>query len=417
MREHSYESYLVSYIRMASLALDELFVQRLVDALKPLGDGLTQSSADGKPVTRVIKDGKVLVEIRRAPVKSAARMLNKLHSADDHRDKPPPRPKWNVDTVRAGVVVHDAALVHDVYSAIGRKVGPYLRVKNGFAAADASFGYRAILGNLRLESGLTVRQVFGGVDEEAWREMGLAAEKAGDSFAPTEMRAVLAALLCADGDNGSAEWMKEYNRDMPDKPLNIAAEVQIIYRPYLERGRKLSHLLYKIVRCTAVSELARDASGKRRQARELVARAEAWCMGVVPALIPTAFGLPAGWVPPAFPTGKRVLALKRRKQRDPRDRVILLGLPELSSGRPVSIALEVGPKEPLELIARELIAEFKLDQPRPGHGYYPSVDQLAHNLSELVRGYDQQIVEETARTGERPEYVPEGWVPWHDTVD
>ena len=46
-------------------------------------------------------------------------------------------------------------------------------------------------------------------------------------------------------------------------PLNIAAEVQLIYKPYLERGRKLSHLPYKVVRCAAPSELARDAGGKR----------------------------------------------------------------------------------------------------------------------------------------------------------
>ena len=46
-------------------------------------------------------------------------------------------------------------------------------------------------------------------------------------------------------------------------PLNIAAEVQLIYRPYLDRGRKLSHLPYKVVRCAAPSELARDAGGKR----------------------------------------------------------------------------------------------------------------------------------------------------------
>ena len=39
--------------------------------------------------------------------------------------------------------------------------------------------------------------------------------------------------------------------------------MQLIYKPYLERGRKLSHLPYKVVRCAAPSELARDAGGKR----------------------------------------------------------------------------------------------------------------------------------------------------------
>ena len=50
---------------------------------------------------------------------------------------------------------------------------------------------------------------------------------------------------------------------LPDAPLNIAAEVQLIYVPYLEQGRKQSHLPYKVMRCAAPSELARDAGGKR----------------------------------------------------------------------------------------------------------------------------------------------------------
>ena len=102
-------------------------------------------------------------------------MLNKLESADDHRDKPLPRPKWNVDTVRAGIIVHDAALLAQVYDAIAANVGIFLRVKNAFAeGAVVNYGYRAILGNLRLESGLSVRQVFGGAHRRAWEELGRA---------------------------------------------------------------------------------------------------------------------------------------------------------------------------------------------------------------------------------------------------
>ena len=56
-------------------------------------------------------------------------------------------------------------------------------------------------------------------------------------------------------------------------PLNIAAEVQLIYRPYLDRGRKLSHLLYKVVRCLFASELSRDAGGKRAVSEEKKAAA------------------------------------------------------------------------------------------------------------------------------------------------
>ena len=72
------------------------------------------------------------------------------------------------------------------------------------------------------------------------------------------MKAVLDALLATSG-----EWFDEHNAGVAALPLNIAAEVQLIYKPYLERGRKLSHLPYKVVRCAAPSELARDAGGKR----------------------------------------------------------------------------------------------------------------------------------------------------------
>ena len=56
---------------------------------------------DGKGTLRISKGGKPVVDITRAPVKSHARMRNKLESAEDHRDKEQPRPKWNMDTVRA----------------------------------------------------------------------------------------------------------------------------------------------------------------------------------------------------------------------------------------------------------------------------------------------------------------------------
>ena len=42
--------------------------------------------------------------------------------------------------------------------------------------------------------------------------------------------------------------------------------VQLIYQPYLDKGRKLSHLPYKVVRCETKGELARDAGGKKQSA-------------------------------------------------------------------------------------------------------------------------------------------------------
>ena len=84
-----------------------------------------------------------------------------------------------MDTVRAGVVVEDASRMADVLAAITAHVGPLLRSKNGFRRdADVSYGYRAFLANLKLESGLTVGDVFGGENRkkwEAWAEAGRAA--------------------------------------------------------------------------------------------------------------------------------------------------------------------------------------------------------------------------------------------------
>ena len=56
-----------------------------------------------------------------------------------------------MDTVRAGVICHDESQMAAVYEAIGAGVGPYLRVKNGFATPESNYGYRAILANLLLE--------------------------------------------------------------------------------------------------------------------------------------------------------------------------------------------------------------------------------------------------------------------------
>ena len=260
-----YETYLLRLIVMASVALDNLFVRKLRSALEALGDPTKTVVAD-REVRIHGSGGALLLTITRAPVKSRARMLNKLESAEDHRDKPAPRPKFNVDTVRAGVVVEDADMMAAALAAIDARVGRLLRSKNAFRAdADVSYGYRAFLGNLQLESGLTVGEVFGGEQRAKWEALAKAGEAA-DGAEPNEVRAVLDALLATAGGtnpNRNDELQNEYNAGVAALPLNIAAEVQLIYKPYLERGRKLSHLPYKVVRCAAPSELARDAGGKR----------------------------------------------------------------------------------------------------------------------------------------------------------
>lgn len=261
----SYETHLLRLIVMASVALDNLFVRKLRSALEALGDPTKTVVAD-REVRIHGSGGALLLTITRAPVKSRARMLNKLESAEDHRDKPLPRPKFNVDTVRAGIVVEDAGMMAAVLEAIGARVGRLLRSKNAFREdAEVSYGYRAFLGNLQLESGLTVGEVFGGEQRAKWEALAEAG-RAADGAEPLEVRAVLDALLATAGGtnpDSNDERINEANAGVAALPLNIAAEVQLIYKPYLERGRKLSHLPYKVVRCAAPSELARDAGGKR----------------------------------------------------------------------------------------------------------------------------------------------------------
>ena len=261
---------------MVSLALDALFVRKLRAALEPFGDAV-EILDDGKSTIRISKGGKPLIDITPAPIKSHARMRNKLQNAADHLNKALPRPKWNVDTVRGGIVVYDAAIVAAVYEAINAHVGAFVRVKNGFApGAQVNYGYRAILGNLRLESGLTVEQGFGGEHRELWRALG-EARKPIDGAALDYMDFVLKALMA---DSGDAQDDKD-NASLPATPLNIAAEVQLIYEPYLTKGRKLSHLPYKVVRCDDPSELARDAGGKHHAAEREVKAAEARCGRIV----------------------------------------------------------------------------------------------------------------------------------------
>ena len=179
-----------------STALDAGFVMKLRKALAKFG---------GK------------VSVKAAPIKTIPRMRNKLADEADHALKKRPRPMHNIDTVRAGVVVNDASIMEEVFDVIGKEVGPWLRVKNNYReACDASEsnGYRALLGNLKYESGLTCRELFG---HRAWDDLW--------------------GTLPAHGDRERLYRAVEVLRQdvMADVPVNIAAEVQLIYKPYVER--------------------------------------------------------------------------------------------------------------------------------------------------------------------------------------
>ena len=149
-------------------------------------------------------------------------------------------------------MIHDKALLQLVYDAIDQKVGKFLRVKNNYNKSfdpNISYGYRALLGNLKFESGQTVGSVFL-QNEEAW-------------------------LNLAKHMNLEDSWNEVIMafEDMGDRPLNMCAEVQLVYEPYVSQGRKLSHIHYKIVRCGTASELLRDA--KKPHKNMLTKEAEA----------------------------------------------------------------------------------------------------------------------------------------------
>jgi hypothetical protein len=247
-------------------------------ALIPLGDA-TETLNDGKGTLRICKGGTPLIDITRAPVKSHARMRNKLESADDHRDKPRPRPKWNVDTVRAGVIVHDAAQIRAVYEAIEAHVVTFLRVKNAFAdGAAVNYGYRAILGNLRLESGLTVQRVFGGAHRDTWAALG-------EARTAIEKDASRHVQRCRKCSRRCSWTVNTPNCRMPRCPTHRSTSRRrcssSTSRTSTKGVRKLSHLPYKVVRCQTAAELARDAGGKRHTAAAQVKAAERACMGIV----------------------------------------------------------------------------------------------------------------------------------------
>ena len=86
-----YEQRLVEYIRMVSLALDDLFVSRLRRALERLGDAV-EVRDDGRTIA-ITKRGRPCIDITRAPPKTHARMLNKRENPEDHGEKERPRPK------------------------------------------------------------------------------------------------------------------------------------------------------------------------------------------------------------------------------------------------------------------------------------------------------------------------------------
>jgi len=219
--------------------------------------------------------------IHPAPPKAFSRMYNKLQNKLEHGDPtiPKPRPMKNVDINRLAVSVDDADDVDRIYKAIKSKY-KILRVKNTHDPSSEGYGaYRSLLVNFAYEPGLSYREVFGlSPGYQDFKNTAGASDQ--DSYSAS--------------DATSQKWLDHVKLMKPafdwlwglqglwrvarkdgDRPFRIAAEVQIILKPYM-RGRLLSHLMYKISRCeTGPSEMARDfARGFQEDSPELIATRE-----------------------------------------------------------------------------------------------------------------------------------------------
>ena len=122
------ETCYIHYIRLFAAALDKSFQERVQ---AEIGDRLTGG--------RTSNNG----------IKSYMRMLNKMRSPTDHRNKPRPRPAQNVDTVRLLAAVPTWQVLHECAKTITDSFGGAVKVKNGFALtaeeAAAMYDLRLVL--------------------------------------------------------------------------------------------------------------------------------------------------------------------------------------------------------------------------------------------------------------------------------
>lgn len=218
--------------------------------------------------------------VHSAPAKTFGRMFNKLVNPNDHGDPSllKPRPAKNVDILRSGIELQKSEDVEKAYQALKAKYR-ILRVKNTHDPNLQGFGgYRSMLINFAYQSNVTFKDVF---SDTVYHEGSTDFE--GDRWTARPKSTIGQKWFDHVSDLSPQEdWRRALvglsfqARKQPESKITLAAEVQLIYKPYMD-GRALSHLLFKISRCeTGVGEMARDFSiGYQSESEESNARAKA----------------------------------------------------------------------------------------------------------------------------------------------
>ena len=168
-------------------------------------------------------------------------MLNKLRH--DHKTCARPRAAENADLLRVGVVLDTVEAFED---ALARLRGRYdvLRLKSTHDPG-AEPQYRSLLVNFAYASTATLPSVVGSHGDDLG--CGLKAT--------------------CDARPNARHWRYALNalhRAAAERPwatVTVAAEVQLVFRPYYDDGRTRSHLLFKIARATTPGEMVRDFKG------------------------------------------------------------------------------------------------------------------------------------------------------------
>jgi hypothetical protein len=199
--------------------------------------------------------------------KSFQRMQNKLLNPADHGSANIPRPRCakNTDVMRGCIIVKTVQELEAAYEKL-QKAFKVVRVKNTHDPACDGWrgGYRSLLVNFILDSGVTWAQLFGDKVNfdfsDPYRLFALR-EETHINESDTHLGQLWldhAKTIPGMRNLFALQGLQVIASEKPGEPVRMIAELQLVLDPYFE-GRAVSHLLFKISRCdTGVMEMVRD---------------------------------------------------------------------------------------------------------------------------------------------------------------